>query len=458
MITDRRPVRTAFGLLLASALAGCHVPEEAGFPDVEALISSRTGQDIHWNRGSPEDQQAASAVRSLLGTELSVDGAIQVALLSNRRLQAEYEDLGVSQAELVQAGLLANPVFSAFVGLPATSEADPSWAFALVQDFLDLLMRPARIRLAAIQFEEAKSRVAHSVLEHAVETARAYYELVSGQQIQSIRQVVVEAAEAAYLLAKGMHEAGNMNDRDFAIERAAYEEARVAFARSQAEVLADREELTSLMGLWGAETAFRVPSRLPDLPAAEAPLERLESLAVEQRLDLAAARYEAHALEQALDTARTWRWIGAAELGVESEREPEEEDVIVVGPTATLELPIFDQRQARIARLEAEVRRAEATLAAMAIEIRSEVRAVRDRLLHHRDLAAHYRDVLVPLRERIVTETQLHYNFMLVGAFDLLLAKRDEVEAYREYVETVRDYWIARADLEHAVGGRLPSN
>ena len=64
---------------------------------------------------------------------------------------------------------------------------------------------------------------------------------------------------------------------------------------------------------------------------------------------------------------------------------------------------------------------------------------------------------VLPLRHQIVRETQLQYNAMRAGVFQLLQAKRDEIDAGREYVESLRDYWVARADLERAVGGRLPA-
>ena len=44
---------------------------------------------------------------------------------------------------------------------------------------------------------------------------------------------------------------------------------------------------------------------------------------------------------------------------------------------------------------------------------------------------------------------------MLLGVFQLLEAKRGEIDAGRMYVEALRDYWIARAELERAIGGRL---
>ena len=89
------------------------------------------------------------------------------------------------------------------------------------------------------------------------------------------------------------------------------------------------------------------------------------------------------------------------------------------------------------------------------MEIRSEVRAARDRLTAARQLVAYYRDVVLPRRKRIVEQTQREYNFMLVGVFQLLQAKQDEINAQREFLEAQRDYWIVRTELDHALGGGL---
>jgi cobalt-zinc-cadmium efflux system outer membrane protein len=45
---------------------------------------------------------------------------------------------------------------------------------------------------------------------------------------------------------------------------------------------------------------------------------------------------------------------------------------------------------------------------------------------------------------------------MLAGAFELLAARREQYEAYLEYIAAVRDYWLARTELRHASGGVLP--
>jgi cobalt-zinc-cadmium efflux system outer membrane protein len=88
-------------------------------------------------------------------------------------------------------------------------------------------------------------------------------------------------------------------------------------------------------------------------------------------------------------------------------------------------------------------------------EAASEVALAAQRLHAAQQRFANLRDVIIPLRQRIVEQSQRHYNGMLIGIFELLEAKQDEIRAGEDYVAAQRDYWIARAQLERATGGRL---
>jgi cobalt-zinc-cadmium efflux system outer membrane protein len=143
-------------------------------------------------------------------------------------------------------------------------------------------------------------------------------------------------------------------------------------------------------------------------------------------------------------------------VGISRERETDK--TWVTGPSLAIELPIFNQRQADIARLEAQLRRSQNRLTAQAINIRSEVRSLRNHLIMQRNLIDHYRRTVLPLREQIVDLTLKNYNYMLTGAFDLIMAKQQEFEAYQKYLEALRNYWIVRADMQRSLGGRLPSH
>lgn len=446
-----RRVLFAFGTMLPACASTSGAP---AFRDTSQLVEERTGHRIFWNQGGAEDEAVSRRVRGLLHNDLSADAAIQIALLNNKDLQAIYEDLSIAQADLVQAGLLQNPTLSGGVTVPiAGSGVETGFDLGVTQDFLAVITMSARKRVAGAELASAELRVGHAVLRTTFEVQTAYYTLVGARQSLEMRKTVLQGGDAAVALAEAQQAAGNISDFDLVNQRALDEQLRTEVLRSEAEVLGAREALTRLLGLWGMDAAFQVPSKLPDLASAEPHLEHLEALAISRRLDLASAHEQAQALAHAAAMAKNLRFAGSPTGGVIFERSPERYSAIT--PSASIELPIFDQRQATIAGLDAQVRQAQAHERALAVDIRSEVRAARGRLVAMRDLVERYAKVVVPLREQAVNLAQDQYNGMLLGAYQLLAAKQSEVDAHRELIEALRDYWIARADLQRAVGSSL---
>src|SRR5437773_4267164 len=172
------------------------------------------------------------------------------------------------------------------------------------------------------------------------------------------------------------------------------------------------------MGTWGGDTAWTNDNELHGQPASEFAQLRLESLAINQRLDLAARKVEIGALVGSLGITKTYRYVGSIEFGVDTEKETDGQRE--TGPTWQLELPIFNRGQGRIAKLEAQLRQAERRVEADAIAIRADVREARDRLIAKRDLVIYYRENLLPERRRILELTLASYNSMLKSPFDLL--------------------------------------
>ena len=438
--------------LSAALAAGCaSVPPKGGFADVQRMVGQRTGLTVHWDQGAPEDQAVKDHIQSLLQEPLTAEAAVQIALLNNPALQATYEELGIAQADLVQAGLLQNPVFlGSWRSSSRTSVLNSE--YALAQNFLDIFLLPLRKKLAAAQFEQAKLRVSDAILGFSVQVRSAYYTLQGAEQTHAMRQTMMQAADAARELAERQHKAGNINDLELATQQGAFQQARLELAQSEVAVQLARERLHQLLGFAEASMTWRVVDQLPALPAADPVLVDLETLALAQRLDLAAARKSLDILRRARTVTRLGI-VPAVSVGVDTEHDLDH--AWVTGPTLDVEVPIFDQRQAARARANAQLRQAQQQLAAREAEIRSEVRTDIARLKAARQTAELYRDSLIPIRERIVAETQKHVNYMLLGVFQLLQAKRDEVNASREYLEALRDYWIAFAELERAVGGKL---
>jgi cobalt-zinc-cadmium efflux system outer membrane protein len=387
----------------------------------------------------------------LLRGELTLAGAVQVALLNNRDLQATYADLGIAQADLLAAGLLENPVFSLtwYMG-----DAGSSPELSLVQDFIGILSASARRRAGEAVADRVTLDVASRVVELAAEVKSQYYTVVGDTQALELARQVVSATEAAAELAERQRAAGNLSRREQMLQQAFYAQTLLDVAQAQAQLASDREKLNRLMGVWGEDTRWRMPAQLPAAPAQLPELQDVEALAVTNRLDLAAAKKEAEAAAQAAGLTRQFSALSPLGIGVAFKREAEGDKF--VGPTIELGLPIFNRAQAQMSRATTELERSVSRVAALAVEVRSQAREARARLSSAHEILLHYQRVLLPLQQTILSETQKHYNGMLVGVYDLLLAKQTQVQTARQYIAATRDFWLAWAELERVVGVRVP--
>jgi len=446
----------AWATLLALALAACSsVPEGAGFSDAAELVRARGGLEIRWSHGAGEDAELATRVHGLLEHELDAEGAVAIALLENRHLQALYEDLSIAQADLVEAGLLRNPIFHLEARFPEGG-GGTALDVGLEEEFLSVLFLPLKKRVAAASFEATKLRVAEHVLMLAGEVRAAFYALQGAEQLVEVARTALEATGASAELAQRLHEAGNIKDLALDDELALDEETRLALARAELERTDARERLNALMGLWGPEAGWKIAPRLADPPADELALEAIESRAVGASLALAQRAIEIEREAERLGFVRATRLTPDPAVGIAAEREAES-GLWTTGPAFALSIPLFNQGQPAVARAVAVLNSLQESYAAEATELRSEVRRAATRVLALRGRVDYLQRVILPRRARIVAGSQLDYNAMQASAFQLLTAKRAELQAGADYVAELRDYWIARAGLEQILAGAGPT-
>ena len=456
-----RAILASVFLLVAVLLSGCAGgdPQNAFDSGVRDPVGGRLahGRAVVWRRGGLEEAQADATVADLLRHPLTAERAVQVALLNNRALQARFAEVGISYGEYITAGLLKNPSLTASVRFPdRRSNYLSDWEGAVAQDFLDALLLPLRKRLAAQELRRVELNVADETLQIAAEVQRAFYTYQARRQLIDRLQLIAETNGAAADFTRSLHDAGNVNDLDLVNQQAVYSQSKIDVTQARAQTLNDREAVNRLLGLDGAQaSAWTAAKSLPLIPAREPGTTALENRAVAQRLDLQGARASLAAAEQALALRTGFRYFpSGVTIGVDTEREPEGEHI--TGPTLDLELPIFNQGQGEIATLKARDLQARRLVEAKITDVRSEVRAARAQVTANRDLALSIKNTVLPQRQQILALTLQQYNGMLKGAYDLLTAKANEATAERSYLEAWRDYWIARADLERAIGGRLP--
>ncbi len=447
--------RTIATALLVTSLLGCgRVNPRPAFADSAAIIHDRTGSDVQWARSAEETAKLEEKVRQLLQKPLTVESVVRIAIWNNRSLQAHFEEIGIAQANAAQAGLPSNPEFGLSFRFPDRPASASNLEIGIALNLLDFLILPRRKKIALVELEQAKLQVAAKALDLVAEVKQAYYILQADLQLIHRLQLILEVNEAAAELARKQREAGTMNDLDLANHVAVYSQSKIDITFAQVQSRVDREKLNRLLGRWGDATTWTIVEELPPLPETKVDLKGLESLAMLQRPELQISRLAVDLISQALALKKGTRFFPVGiQVGVNTERETDR--TFVTGPTLVFQLPIFDFGKASIARLQSQQFQAQRRRKAMAVNARSEVRELRDLVLANRELTEFYRQVLLPQRVEILDMTLRHYNMMLKGAYDLLLAKANEVATERAYIEAWRGYWLSLTMLERALGGQF---
>jgi len=420
-----------------------------GLLEVQEFIRNGSGQAIPIS--GVLSQEMTEKIDSLLLGQLTVDAAVKVALLNNPIIQVIYYDLEIAYADVIQAGILGNPTLSAFV-LNSQEDTGKHTEISIEQNVLDLLLLPLKKKLARAEYQQVKLQVGHAVLEIIKDTKTAFYVLQANRHMMTLQKDVLKAAEAAAELAERQYKAGNINTLDLASHQVALHDAQLKWMENEAELFSNRENLRKLLGLTGASQKLNIEADLSTLPSSDPDLSEVIQTALAQRLDLAVAQQELVILKKALFLARTEAVLDISG-SVVKESTPDED--AHVGPGIELDIPLFDRGQAQVARLKAQLSQSEKQIEVLKQEIRSEIRIIHNQIDTKRKAVEYYRDIIIPVHEDVVQASQKEYNFMLLGAYTLLEVKQDEINARRNYILTLRDYWILRTDLEHAGGVEL---
>jgi len=449
------PYRCGGALLLSLLpLVGCRtLSPEGSFYEVADTVQTRLGKEISWDAGQYVDPSVRATIEHLLSQPLTAEIAVQIALLNNRELQAVYADLGIAQANLVQAGLWKNPIIDGAVTFPTSGSGPTDYTFNIALQVIDILYIPLRKRVAASELEEAKLRVTAQVMAIAGQTYLAFIDYLGERQRVGVFAQAVKSAAATVESGKALRQAGNITDYDFESEVAQQVKVAAELARAQTSAAQARERVNRLMGLTGSQTQWHSADRLPSIRAHEPPTSEVERRALEASVDLASARQRIITLGQKYRVVRATSLVPQLDAGGELTREEGEKEA---GPIFTAQIPLFDWGQARRASARMEILREQDGYTALAVRIRSLARLQRAKLFAARQTALYYSNTVLPQSQRLLDAAERQYNAMQIGVFQLLEAKERQIRAGQEYVTALTNYWRERARLAQILSGKLP--
>ncbi|ODS87919.1 TolC family protein [Devosia sp.] len=454
--TQRLAARSAFPFV-ALLLAGCSaaLSPDSGMGRVSSEVTSELTFASTKVVSEADETTARHQVDALLTGTLSAEQAVRLALLNNRGLQAEYNQLGISEADYVEASSLPNPVVS--IGkILAGDELEIETR--LVGSLLSVFTLGSRTAAAKLDFEAAQLRAVQATFNLAANTRRAYYTAVASRQAEAFLEQARESARLTSEFTVKLGETGAATKIDQARASAVYLETsnRLAEARLKSEL--DREALVRLLGLWGRDINFKLPSALPQIPDKLPKSADTEALAIGKRVDLRIAKLELDALAKKLRLTKATRFVPMLDLAglttyVAAGEGDEKTETRGYGFELEFELPVFDSGAAETWRASEQYMQAVNRLAERAVNIRSEVRAAYQSYRATYDITWQFRNRILPMRAVITEQSLLEYNGMLTDVFDLLTTAQENANANIAAIEAKRNFFLATVDFQSAIIG-----
>jgi outer membrane protein TolC len=351
--------------------------------------------------------------------------------------------LGLSAADIAQA-LPDNPRLHGSV----VAHDDAAVDLAITQNLTSLLSFGYRRSAASAAHRAARQRAVASLLAAALRARVAYFQFVATTQIAALREKSADAAASALKLTEEIHAAGNTSDFELLRAQLAAEENQDAHLVAERDRDSARFTLLAAMGV-SSDAKVR-PSGDLAAPASTVPsADAVLSLAQARSLELAEARALVDAGAAGRSAARIDS-VPALEAGLAATREGGHWGF---GPAIGLEIPLFDLGQGGRARATAAHELAELQLRAHAQVLPIRVAAATTRLRQAHDRAVRLRDHVLPRYRTFLDEGVRQYNAMATSPFELLSLRQRQLEAEVRYIQSLGEYWIAQAEVDHLSHG-----
>lgn len=431
------------------ALAGCSsFSADGGFGRVADAARADIHHEVSWPRSADERAKVQAQIEGLLAHPLGPEDAVQVALLSNHALQAAFQELGISEADLVQSGRLPNPRFTLrHADGGGFSDIEETLTF----NVLALVTTPYRHAAERRRFAQIQDATVIQIVRLADRVRSAYYTSLAARDSLKYAWQVKSAAETAGEIAHRMLGAGNWNRIDQYRQQNFANEALQRLARAEFEDDTARTELNRLLGIAEGGPQIELPAHLPALPEnySESPIE--DQAIMQNRIDLKVLRARMDELARRLELTRATRVMDVLDVGPARVREGAADPPRESGYELSFEVPIFDTGGARVRKAEALYAQSVEQFAQAALDARAQIHVAVSRYRTAYTLASRQHDDIMLIAKRTTAQDLLRYNASQISVFDLLADARAQIESVDLATQTLRDFWIAKSHLDAAL-------
>jgi len=432
---------------------GCAVDDLApDYDSARALIANTTGvaqESIYDPSAAPLTERQ---IDDFVVDGLTLDEAVQLALLNSRRLQAGFMGLGMGRADVVQAGLLQNPTLGLSLLFPAGGGQTRLNA-GLAQSIMEIWRLPERRAVAEAGLEQQVLALASQASELAGDVRVSYFRIVAARRSALNAKRQAEFGQRALAAMEERLSAGVATEVEAGEVRHEELSAVLRARKAQGVQIAETRHLASLLSLTRDLMNVPLTDGLPELSGTLPDRETLVARAHASRLDLRAlsAAIDAAEAKVALEERRSSPDL-AVGVGFENPESDNPTDH-VLGPSMEVELPLFDGNEAQVSKARFEWRQLRKLWLALDAELTQQVRGAADRATLATDAARFVQAELLPHAAHSLSLAREAAELGDLTVWELLEVERAVVRVQAEGAAAELEAALAMVELERVLGG-----
>ena len=422
----------------------------AAKPDVDYSSISEVSEDLKartdYDLGQPAEPGRFSLPEGVsLDDGLSPDEAVAVALWNNARLQADLAVLGFARADLVEAQMLANPVFSLLFPVgPRLLETNLSFAIDV------LWQRPHRIAAAEL---DSRS-ISENLVEHGLALIRdvriSYADLWAAQEQARLAEEDAGLRVRMAELAQSRLRAGFISELEASRTQTESLQAADTARSLSKKATAAGQNLCALLGLIADYTTFEITG--PDFTSqVTEPVDELLKSALATRPDVRAAELAIEAAGERVG----WEKSKVYKLIAIIDGDDRSEGSMAFAPGLAVEVPVFNQNDGRVVRAKAELEQAAREYEAVRQSIMLQVRQAHTQYISAREEFESWDEGIVPSWQTTVERTEKSLAAGQVAYLSVLQARMGLVAARVQKTESAGRLRRAAAQLNYSVGRQI---
>ena len=384
---------------------------------------------------------------------LSLQEAIDKALVARASLKAEAARVSIAEGVRRQASLLPNPEFQ-FQNenlRPGQTYGRDVDTLAMINQPLDVLgKRKQRVALAGEGVLRAQAETELARWQVTQQVKMAYWTARGSQEVQRVLTTTVENFQKIIDYHAAQLSVGAIAEQDLLRVRLEGERLKISADLAVIEVNRSRLGLLKEMGQTDFSEVVLTEKLEPDTPFMPLGVEQ----ALAQRIEIRVARA---ALEQSRANARLQEVAARPDLNVTAGYKRTQLPDTTTGVNTAIvslriTLPTADKNQGNRMAADAEVRRQEQLLAAAEAEVRADYAGA---LQEYESRRAEFLSALQPLRQHAADIAGIAAAAYAEGGTDLLRlldAERARLDAELAWARGMVDYRQSIVKLEAAEG------